>query len=240
MIPRLRRRVREALLRRWGLPYSPIAGLPPCIFVHLRHLSSISLMDVGANRGAFAAAIARFRPLSRAILIEPIPRLAEQLRQWTGHGDVEVIEAVILDRLGSSDFHVFPNAPDMSSVLELDHGVGGMTALARGEAELLTASVKTLDLVAADCGVTRLDLLKLDIQGAEHLALQGGSKLLSVTDYVYTEVSFIPLYKGSCVFEDVHVLLRSAGFSLIALEPGFRNGAGELLQADALFRRRGG
>jgi hypothetical protein len=50
-----------------------------------------------------------------------------------------------------------------------------------------------------------------------------------------TEVSFSPLYEGSCVFGQVYDFLHARGFRLLALEEGFRGQDGELLQCDALF-----
>jgi len=82
-----------------------------------------------------------------------------------------------------------------------------------------------------------VDLLKLDVQGAEHMVLHGGQNTLSKTNMVWTEVSFKRLYEGACLHMEVYDLLARSGFALFELESGFRSASGELLQADALFIR---
>jgi hypothetical protein len=81
------------------------------------------------------------------------------------------------------------------------------------------------------------DLLKIDVQGAEHLVIRGGKNALSKTKLVWTEVSFKPLYESSSTFIDLYHALYELGFKLMEISPGFQGPYGELLQADTLFER---
>jgi len=54
---------------------------------------------------------------------------------------------------------------------------------------------------------------------------------------IYTEVSFTPLYEGSCIFSEVYDFLCARGFRLLSLREGFRGKDKELLQGDAVFAR---
>lgn len=56
------------------------------------------------------------------------------------------------------------------------------------------------------------DLLKLDIQGAELLALRGGEKMLDDVLVVQTEVEFVELYENQALFADVDSFLRGRAF----------------------------
>ena len=62
--------------------------------------------------------------------------------------------------------------------------------------------------------ITGIDLLKIDVQGAELDAFRGAPRLLGEAVAVYTEVEFIPMYKGQPLFADVDAELRSRGFLL--------------------------
>src|SRR5262249_12449389 len=58
------------------------------------------------------------------------------------------------------------------------------------------------------------DLLKLDIQGGELLALRGGEKMLDDVLAIHAEVEFVELYKGQPLFAEIDSYLRGRNFQL--------------------------
>lgn len=66
------------------------------------------------------------------------------------------------------------------------------------------------------------DFLKVDVQGAELLVLQGAARLLEKTLVVHTEVQFVQLYKDCALFGEVDIHLRSKGFILHRLSQAGR------------------
>ena len=91
-----------------------------------------------------------------------------------------------------------------------------------------------------------IDFLKLDVQGAELMVLQGGHRSLGVSAVVHCEVEFAPIYTGQPLYPDVHTELAHHGFQLIDLiVPGRyhyltksgRATPDRLLWADAIFFR---
>jgi FkbM family methyltransferase len=64
------------------------------------------------------------------------------------------------------------------------------------------------------------DLLWLDLQGAEVMALRGGKNALSRTKIVHTEVGFRPMYTGQALFWDIDSELRRQGFKLAHIDVG--------------------
>ena len=73
-----------------------------------------------------------------------------------------------------------------------------------------TSTVQTtrLDDVAE---VGRVDLMKLDVQGAELKVLEHGEKTLEKVLVLETEAEFLPLYKDQCLFGDLHRFLHDRG-----------------------------
>lgn len=60
--------------------------------------------------------------------------------------------------------------------------------------------------------IERMDFLKLDIQGAELLALENAVEKLNNCLVVHTEVEFLPMYKGQPLFDEIFAFMRSQGF----------------------------
>lgn len=60
----------------------------------------------------------------------------------------------------------------------------------------------------------RINLLFMDVQGAELEVLKGANGVLNRVDYIYTEVSLGGGYEGAATLEDVITALRLYGFRL--------------------------
>ncbi len=91
-----------------------------------------------------------------------------------------------------------------------------------------------------------VEFLKLDIQGAELMALENGPKVLERTAVIHCEVEFDQIYLNQPLFHDVSKLLTEQGFYLVDLLISHRyfcenslsvKTADRLLWADAVFFR---
>src|SRR5690606_4031283 len=60
-------------------------------------------------------------------------------------------------------------------------------------------------------------LIKVDVQGFEENVLKGGLKTFSEASVVVIETSFIHMYKGQWLFDDVYMELKRMGFVFIGL-----------------------
>jgi FkbM family methyltransferase len=96
-----------------------------------------------------------------------------------------------------------PNRP----LLELFNNLGELTIPVSSQ----EVQTRRLDDIPELSGV-RVDLLKIDIQGAEADVFAGASKLLRNVVVVHTEVEFVPLYQGQPLYGDVARVLHKAGF----------------------------
>jgi len=81
-------------------------------------------------------------------------------------------------------------------------------------------------------------LLKLDVQGYELSALRGCEDLLQAFAWVYVERSFMELYKGQALADDVIAWLRERGYNLSGVYNMAYDRNGRAVQADFLFSRR--
>ncbi len=92
-----------------------------------------------------------------------------------------------------------------------------------------------------------VDFLKLDVQGAELMALSGAPQTLSSTAVVHCETEFSPIYLGQPLFPAIHELLDRHGFYFVDLiasgRYSYSNQRGidaidRLIWGDAIFFRQ--
>ena len=150
---------------------------------------------------------------------------------------------------GRHTLHVC-QAPGMTSllqpnpeVLNLFHGFPEWGRVLSVE----TVETKRLDDIAETEGA---ELIKIDIQGGELMALSNGRSRLTDVLLIYTEVEFLPMYVGQPLFSEMEQFLRSEGFMFHRLFPAVTRvvrpllvnndiyaGMSQLFWADALFIR---
>ena len=95
----------------------------------------------------------------------------------------------------------------------------------------------TLPALMEGQGLRAVDLLKLDLQGAERLVLTGGEEVLDRVQVIYTEVFFEQLYAGAWLFWEMNEFLAGRGFKLCGLSNIVHAADGDLVQANATFRK---
>jgi len=151
-------------------------------------------------------------PGSRIHAFELDPSSCERLRRLALSG-VEIHEVAIGRRRERRVVHL-TNHPMCSSLyrpndawLECFHNLE--VSYLRDTTEVETMSI---DDFTTEAGIPRVDFVKIDIQGAELDAFQGGAESLEDCLAIVTEVEFLELYENQPLFGDVDRELRSQGF----------------------------
>jgi FkbM family methyltransferase len=128
-------------------------------------------VDIGANLGEWAVPLARrVGPSGRLLAIEPAPRAATAVDKTlvaNALAQAEVIRCAVGDHDGTVEFA----APIVTSV-RIDTGTARIGPAAAGH-EALTVVSRTLDSLAAERRLDRIDLIKIDVEGAERQVLDG-------------------------------------------------------------------
>jgi len=134
------------------------------------------VIDVGANLGEWAVPFARkVGPAGRVLAIEPAPRSATALESTLAANSLvqaELIRCAIGDHDGIAQFAV----PVVMSA-RTDTGTARIGPACTGH-DTLQVPLRRLDSLAAERGLARLDLIKIDVEGHERQVLDGAAAIL--------------------------------------------------------------
>jgi FkbM family methyltransferase len=174
------------------------------IEVFQKHLKTgMTFVDLGANVG-FYTFLARsiIGQKGRVFAFEPYPRNAELIRASIGensfHNNVTLVEAAVSDKNGKASLYLSPDASSENSLLDLEFRYDDAKEEVLGKGQQEKRAV-TVDVVTVDdyfekkVGDTRIDFIKMDIEGSEYRAFKGMSnKVLQDNDRMILMLEFWP------------------------------------------------
>jgi len=193
-----------------------------------------TIVDIGANRGQFALAARKWAPKARIVSFEPLNAAAAAFQDvFKRDAVITFHQAAIGPQTGETTIHVSA-ADDSSSLLPISPL---QERLFPGTGEIRTEMVKVgplSDFVMPE-QIVPPAMLKLDVQGYELEALRGCEELLDQFSYVYVECSFVELYVGQPLVDDIIDWLRERGWCLSGIYNMTYDRKGKSIQADFLF-----
>lgn len=147
---------------------------------------------------------------------------------------------------GSEQTLYINNDPGTTSLLPLNSEFLKLFDDLRNIEPRTTETLTTQSLDSVLDGEDHIDLLKLDVQGFELEILKHATNVLKNTRAIHCEVSFSPMYKGQCLFEDIAKFLKGSGWEFIDFthfckyrhhDAGPQSPRDRLVWADAFFLR---
>lgn len=128
------------------------------------------ILDIGANIGMISLALARRYPDAQLYAFEPGPHQAELFRRTIEKNGLEsriqLNQTALSDTCSEASFAVHSG----------EHASGdGLLDTGRcGECQYITIKTETLDYWWGKNGKPRIDIVKIDVEGAELLVMRGG------------------------------------------------------------------
>jgi FkbM family methyltransferase len=169
------------------------------------------VFDVGANVGDWLLAARSELPTAQLHAFEIIETTSEELLKRTA-GQT----GIVVNRFGLSDQEgtITMRAFEASSTLATQ------TAYPHGKYSELECPVRRGDAYLRDNGIERIDLLKLDVEGAERQVLSGFAKTLDegridVIQFEYGKVAILTHF----LLKDAYELLEAKGYTVGKLYP---------------------
>jgi FkbM family methyltransferase len=190
------------------------------------------VVEGGANVGCHTIPMAeRIGPAGRIDAFEPVPDFLPLLRRSLAANRIaaEVVlhQAALLDRAGEVEIVQDP----------LESGSGHL-ALPQAQARYsrrIAARATTLDAELAGDGGRPVDLIRLDLEGAETLALRGAAAVLRRSPRLAIVMEWSPVMLGSrCDPAAEAAWLAALGFRFWRIRTGWRGYRLEPVEASAL------
>jgi FkbM family methyltransferase len=199
-----------------------------------------TFLDVGANDGDFAIELLENGFAGSILSFEPLPDAWEALRRRAAgaNSNWRVAPRVALsNRNGEAEFTKAGNKVSSSLLSMLDSHIAAAPQ-SRPVGKITVPTMKLDDYLFEE-PVASPVFLKIDVQGAEMLVLEGATRTLQdVVVGVQVEMSLVPLYEGQSLYWEVDGFLRAKGFKCSHILPGFSDPETlHLLQYDGIYFR---
>lgn len=196
------------------------------------------VVEVGARDCAETLEFHRTFPSAAIYAFECNPATLPLCRRAVrGLERVTLTECAVSERDGTVRFHPIDPARTLTGQAD---GNPGASSLFRASGKYpqehyvqneITVETTTLERFLRERDIAAVDLLWMDIQGAELLALKGLGERLRSVRLAHLEVEFFPIYEGQPLFEEIHGFLRGHGFVLLGFTSYSR------FAADAVYAR---
>lgn len=189
----------------------------------------MTVFDVGANVGELTRLFSRVVGTGTVHAFEPSAACFARLEAACdafGRDNVVLNHVALADRAGRVTLHVYDDEHlGWNSLVRRPLARYGIEVEAPVEE---TATATTLDRYCAERGIERIDLLKLDVEGAEHQVMAGSRRMLSEkrVDCLTFEFGQTTFDMGSSP-EEIATLLEEVGYevrNLVGRDPVFPGG----------------
>ena len=176
-----------------------------------------TIIEAGAFNGDDTLRFITRWPQATIYAFEPIPELGDALvRKFENYSGIHVIKKALVGfpsrQIEMHSFDVNTQNHGSSSILQPSEH------LERAPTVQFSRKVLVNGLTGDDwletSSVDRVDLLWLDLQGAELEVLSSARRLLDITEVCHVEVSTRRLYEGAALYNEILSLMISAGFRL--------------------------
>jgi FkbM family methyltransferase len=186
------------------------------------------VLDVGASTAIWSSAVSTVFQEARYVLCDPM--FSRYPNVWTKPG-FELVEAAISDKPGKATFSVSSDLYGSSLI-----NVSSVVSVV----DKVTVPLRTVDDIAKEKKLKGRGILKVDVQYAEHLVIEGALKTLaSSIDVVVLELTLARAHPDARTLLEIANRMDELGFRIFDTVGGWRIPAtGEMEQLDVAFVRR--
>lgn len=185
-----------------------------------------TVLDVGAHYGESVLFLESVFPEAVIYSFEPDPD-SFALLSTTAQNKARCFNVAVADHDGESTFYrniishtnslYRVNTKSRDSIAISKAVATSDKAFFEGLNHEIVVPTVRLDTVVSLQAINCIDLLKVDVQGAECSVLRGGLEALAITKVVVLELSLFDYYEKRTSFFDVESILNPLGFTLFSI-----------------------
>lgn len=199
--------------------------------------SEIVIFDVGAYDGRSLEKYKKMFPKSHVHSFEPTPNMFNHLTEKFGSNSTITLHNVALSsQVGEASFFI-NNSLLTNSLLQSAGNDYVASQQSYANQQEIKVKTETVDAVIEKQKLSKIDILKIDAQGADLQVLKGASDALRSRSIklILVEVEFLQLYKEQPLFHDLSAFLHSFEYNLYSLYNISISKKGEMIYGDAIF-----
>jgi 2-O-methyltransferase len=170
------------------------------------------VVEAGAHQGTDTEEMSFMWPDATIHAFEPVPSLMESVQTRIGYRrNVRLYPMALGAMNGRMVLNLSSGASDASSSILAPKRVSEFHPTVKFEQSIDVPVVTLADWMNRE-RVSRIDLLWLDLQGAEFCVLEASEKALPHVSAVYCEVNLVELYDGLKLYPEFRDWLCARGF----------------------------
>ena len=206
------------------------------------------IFDIGGHKGQSIDYFLDLFPNAKIYSFEPDPDSFEILSGKQSN-NVKVFNIAVSDKIGSATF--FRNNISHTNSLHKININSSDSIRATEERKIeqskysdeinseITVVTTTLNDFTNKHSLQSIDLLKIDVQGAEESVLSGGEDVFDMVKSIIVEISLYDFYEKSSSFLGIESILMPAGFKLFSILDISRNPMnGRTDWVEVLYRKK--
>lgn len=172
------------------------------------------IFDVGAHRGESVTFFKAIFPNSTIYSFEPDPNSFPYLKEIADNAGSKAYNVAISDRCGSVDYYA-QDLSHLGGLYPINRDSSDSLGYARqARNEKIAVEAITLSEFMESYPIPRVDLLKIDVQGAEEEVLGGAGERLPQVSTISVECNLFDFYGTPKSLYGIECIMHTYGFGL--------------------------
>lgn len=167
-----------------------------------------TILDLGSRDGYQSVEFRNWFPDAKIIAFEANPNQIPLIETVTNGFNIDIVPKAAGDYNGKTKFFVCANNVGGSSLLQVSNHIRSR----QWPQTEIEVDIVRVDDWCKENNISEVDLLWVDVQGAEKLVFEGCGDILDNVKAICTEVEIAHMYHGSMLKNELDALLDKKGF----------------------------